>query len=75
MLAKKSKPAQAPQVDPPHDLAVAFKVGLTRAGRTLMEATASWRISCCCSSGRMDGQLEPVSLKYGSMVGQLSVTT
>ena len=24
-------------------------------------------------AGRMDGQLEPVSLKYGSTVGQLSV--
>mmetsp|Transcript_20023 Transcript_20023/g.50804 ORF Transcript_20023/g.50804 Transcript_20023/m.50804 type:complete len:303 (-) Transcript_20023:1029-1937(-) len=36
--------------------------------------TASSHSSACVARGSIDGQLEPVSLKYGSTVGQLSVT-
>jgi hypothetical protein len=39
-----------------------------------VEATDSCISSCCCDLGSTEGQLEPVSLKYGSTVGQLSVT-
>jgi len=38
-------------------------------------ATDSWMSSSCCCRVSTDGQLAPTSWKYGSIVGQLSVTS